>query len=417
MKILKGIASIVLYIMLGGIYIVSLFTENKKIFYGVTILILFNLIHSIIRNWRKLRKNKDKKVLRIGIITINCISLILSAMWIYTFNNIDEFYKIINEEYYASFENDKYNSEFVESKHGIYKIIHRENIESALPMINKILDEIELKSKNIFGSVKEPVTIKFDYDNDIFKSRLDNGNQLADGYYAPGSNTVYMYAEDALEILFKDSFYRGTLSHEIAHHYYYKYIKDNNISDEKIPLWFSEGVAEYMSSDEVCNNNYNFKFTQFTNIDEYDEWNSIESGMQYVQSLYTINKLVDIKGKEIIKNILVNTKEDGFSNSFEKAVGISLNDFEKEIKKDIESSKGDCNTVHENGFEEYFDIKIEGFENYIKKYPNDIEAYTILSNFYSNYGRKEEAIKLLEEGIRLNPNNEQLKHLLKLQLE
>ncbi|MGL4570569.1 MAG: tetratricopeptide repeat protein [Clostridium sp.] len=414
MKILKGIANIVLYLMLGGIYIVSLFTENKKIFYGVTILILFNLIYSIIRNGYKLKNNKDKKVLSIGIITINCISLILSAMWIYTFNNIDEFYKIINEEYYASFENEEYNKEFMETNYENYKIIHRDNMEAALPIINGFIGEIESKSKSVFGEIKEPLTIKFDYDKNIFHTRLNNGHEVADGYYIPDINTIYMYADDAFGILGYDSFYRDILSHEVTHHYYYQYIKNNNIAGEEIPLWFSEGLAEYLSSDEVCIDKTDLKFTPFKDIEEYDEWNNIESGTQYIQSVYTINKLVDMKGKDILNKLILNTKEDDFSSSFEKIVGISLNDFEKEVKKDIENSKSECYKIHKDGSGKYLDIKIKGLEDHLKKYPNSIETYVGLSTVYLYNGRNDDSIEILKRGIKINPDNEKLKRLLKL---
>ncbi|MGV3075029.1 hypothetical protein ACEE21_07900 [Clostridium baratii] len=129
MKILKGLISIIIYFILGITYLLSLFSENKKLFYGLTIIIVFILLYVIIKNGYLLKKHKNKRIFRVGIIVVNIIFLAFTSMWVYAFKNIDEINKILTEEYLASFETDEYNSQFmrliIKSTELSIKIIYR----------------------------------------------------------------------------------------------------------------------------------------------------------------------------------------------------------------------------------------------------------------------------------------------------
>lgn len=414
MKFLKGLISIIIYFILGITYLLSLFLENKKLFYGLTIIIVFILLYAIIKNGYLLKKNKNKRIFRVGIIVVNTIFLAFTFMWVYAFKNIDEINKILTEEYLASFETEEYNSQFIETNYKKHRIIHKDNLQAALPMINRYLGEIELKCKEIFGDMEDNLTIKFDYDKDVFYTRLNNGHEVAAGYYVPGTNIIYMYAEDAYDILINKRDFNGILFHEFTHYYYDQYLESNNVNDKWIPAWFAEGISDYVSRDEACIDSYDLKFIPFDNIKDSAGWNSIESGEQYIQSFYAISKLVELKGKNVINDLIINIKEDNFNSVFEEVVGMTLNNFEEIIKKDIENSKNKCDELHNAyDYKKYEIIKLKGLEEYLKTNTDNIYAYQVLSNFYVNDGKVNEAIKLLKRGIELNPDDK----LLKISLE
>lgn len=414
MKILKGLVSIIIYFILGISYSFSLFLENEKLFYGLTIIIVIILLYAIIKNGYLLKKYKNKRIFRMGIIVVNIMFLAFTSMWVYAFKNIDEINKILNEEYLASFETEEYNSQFIETNYKKHRIIHKDNLQAALPMVNKYLTDIELKCKDIFGDMEDDLTIKFDYDKDVFYTRLNNGHEVAAGYYVPGTKIIYMYAEDAYDILINKRDFRGILFHEFTHYYYDQYLESNNIKDKWIPVWFAEGIADYVSRDESCIDSYDLKFIPFENIKDSTGWNSIESGEQYIQSFYAISKLVELKGKGILNELIMNIKEDNFNSAFENVVGMTLSEFEEIIKKDIENSKTKCDKLHNvYDYERYKDIKLKGLEEYLKANTDNIDVYQVLSNFYASNGKVNEAIELLKRGIKLNPDDK----LLKISLE
>ena len=59
---------------------------------------------------------------------------------------------------------------------------------------------------------------------------------------------------------------------------------------------------------------------------------------------------------------------------------------------------------------------LKGLEEYLKTNTDNIYAYQVLSNFYVNDGKVNEAIKLLKRGIELNPDDKLLKNSLEMVL-
>lgn len=96
---------------------------------------------------------------------------------------------------------------------------------------------------------------------------------------------------------------------------------------------------------------------------------------------------------------------------------MTLSEFEEIIKKDIENSKTECDKLHNSyDYKKYKSIKLKGLEEYLKTNTDNIYAYQVLSNFYVNDGKVNEAIKLLKRGIELNPDDKLLKNSLEMVL-
>ncbi|MEK6265986.1 MAG: collagenase [Clostridium sp.] len=127
------------------------------------------------------------------------------------------------------------------------------------------------------------------------------------------------------------------LVHEYTHYKMSSFCKDKGIQGFKIPSWFSEGVAEYASStlfpDKFMNPKIQ-KIKDFRKLDKNTQmWKYHDS---YVQSYMAVRKIIEIKGKDSIQQILINTKSMTFYNAFEKVVGLSIEDFQKLWEKQLE---------------------------------------------------------------------------------
>lgn len=124
------------------------------------------------------------------------------------------------------------------------------------------------------------------------------------------------------------------LVHEYTHYKMNSFYKENGLSIFKIPSWFSEGVAEYASSTLFPDKFRNPIIKKMQNLKELDtskkmgesEFSGQES---YMQSYIAVKKIIELKGENSIRAILLNTKSMTFYNSFEKVVGLSIEDFQK----------------------------------------------------------------------------------------
>lgn len=124
--------------------------------------------------------------------------------------------------------------------------------------------------------------------------------------------------------------------HEYTHYKINSFCKQNELSISKLPVWFSEGVAEYASSTLFPNKFKNSKIVKmqdFKKLDKLKQMLASENKEQssYMQSYIAIKKIIEIKGNDTIQEILINTKAMSFYDSFEKAVGLSIEDFQKSL--------------------------------------------------------------------------------------
>ena len=122
--------------------------------------------------------------------------------------------------------------------------------------------------------------------------------------------------------------------HEYTHYKINSLCKENRIPISTLPIWFQEGVAEYASSTLFSNKfkNPNIQTIQdFRKIDKPKQILASEDKGQnaYMQSYIAVKKIIEIKGQDSIKKILINTKSMTFYNSFEKVIGLSIEDFQK----------------------------------------------------------------------------------------
>lgn len=52
----------------------------------------------------------------------------------------------------------------------------------------------------------------------------------------------------------------------------------------------------------------------------------------YFQSYLAINKMIELKGKHVIQDILINTRTMDFYSAFNKVIALDINDFQNLLK-------------------------------------------------------------------------------------
>lgn len=355
--------------------------------------------------------------------------IVLSTLFLAVFviaNKIGSKYSvsfIINSIYMNIAETDEYKSGFEETKYKNYKILHKTDLEVALPIIYYYLDELELESKALFNYIPtKELTIQIDYNEKIFKKRHNLASDMDDvaGYYNKSTKTMYLYVEDVyrdvivnlpkvtgknIGAITTDNYFKETLFHEYFHHVYNNFLEDNNIKDETIPRWFEEGLSSYMQKstgfEEV-----KLEFISLDKLKTSDDWvkSANEKGKinPYIQSNYSVYKLINLYDENTIKDIILNCENNTFEESFKIVTKDSLDNFEKIVIDDYDNYSKIYDQVYEVlNSAQFNEIKIKCIEEYIKVNEDDIRPYEFLSTYYGSDFNKVE--KFLKESIKKHP--------------
>lgn len=210
-------------------------------------------------------------------------------------------------------------------------IEHVNTIKETIPLAEESLEEI-------FGSLeKEPLKLIFYSDEEKFQQgRFKNAGfnvDLVQGYF-DGFNIhikQFMDEEPLWEI-------KHHLIHEYSHYIYYNYLTKNNIYTH-LPVWFSEGIAEYAAYSEANMEYYlgdlanSIDLRQLQTTEEFSQ--ALEEGQDmdkfynpYTYAYYMVDSLVDMKGKKVIRDLILKSKDMDFYEAFESIIGVGIEEYQ-----------------------------------------------------------------------------------------
>lgn len=418
MSLLRGIGNILVYVIFYILYLFLSISLNFRwnIIISGTLMIIFFII--VTRQGINIFKRYKGKIIKIKILSfiLNIMMLFMIFISILVFK---DFYKLEDKgvALYAialktEGESEEYNSKFKVLDYKNNKIFYTEEQESIIELIKEYINEANKKNKNIFGNFDlSTLSIKLDYDKNVFHKR--GNNYKVGGYYLVDANSMYLSVEDpymdvlrGYDLLY-DFDFKETFLHEYTHHVVYEFMEKNNIDESEVPIWFIEGISEYVSN--LGNSLYEpQKIIEFEKLTDYNNWNeSISEVDVYTQSNYAVSKIANQNGNIAIKNILLNIKNMNFNEAFKKVTGTEFKEFEYNFIKDFN-----------NGFIEYNDLvqytdnynindetRVKCYEKYLEK-NNVISAYETLANIYANrLNNYEKAKSTLKKCIENNPSS------------
>lgn len=418
MSLLRGIGNVLVYVIFYILYLFLSILLNFRwnIIISGTLMIIFFII--VTRQGINIFKRYKGKIIKIKILSFILNIMMLFIIFI-SILVLKDFYKLEDKgvALYAialktEGESEEYNSKFKVLDYKNNKIFYTEEQESIIELIKEYINEANKKNKNIFGNFDlSTLSIKLDYDKNVFHKR--GNNYKVGGYYLVDANSMYLSVEDPYIDVLKgydllyDFDFKETFLHEYTHHVVYEFMEKNNIDESKVPIWFIEGISEYVGN--LGNSLYEpQKIIEFEKLTDYDNWNeSISEVDVYTQSNYAVSKIANQNGNIAIKNILLNIKNMNFNEAFKKVTGTEFKEFEYNFIKDFN-----------NGFIEYNDLvqytdnynindetRVKCYEKYLEK-NNVISAYETLANIYANrLNNYEKAKSTLKKCIENNPSS------------
>ncbi|UGB29937.1 MULTISPECIES: peptidase MA family metallohydrolase [Bacillaceae] len=223
----------------------------------------------------------------------------------------------------------------------IYYETHEKEL---IPIIEDVLNRADELTTNLLGDV---------HDNEIdliLHSSIEDLYEKTSlvqtmGYFDDPNDIVGIAITDLSDIVsnqMPQSFYfQSTILHEYTHYRLQAYIKEQELYVYRIPLWFHEGVAEYVGMYNVAHRYYPFQETSFSHLVTHKDWEKyrLEDYDVYLQSYYAIKYLVDQFGESILKSIIIETaKTNDFNEGFTKATGITIEDLQSQYIKEENQS-------------------------------------------------------------------------------
>lgn len=423
MYLFKIILSLFIYILLISSYLLVSITVNLKGNIMVFLIISISLICFIILSFKGLVKKSLKIELfkRIGTIDLSIIALcVLVSMCFIEYGNFlilkisnqtISVYKIIKDSNKLEKDTTDYNKLFSSIKYDNNTVYFTPAIEPALKLVDVYLKKAAVDNLKLFGDITpSPLNIKFDYDEAVFKKRNSSFKDYAGLYYSK-EKTIYIYIKDCysdvLALNPKSAYMKNILLHEYTHHMFYEFMNSNQIPVDKIPVWFMEGISEYIGYEGAFGNQPK-TLVDFNELNTKIQWTnySNQSYSTYEQSHYAVSQLILMKGEKVIKEILLKTKDTDFNTAFNDTMGLSIENYEKSFKEDFKNNWEKYNKmIPPQNSDFYREIKIQCFEKYIHVNPNNINALMDLSLLYEGIGEIDKAKLISDMAVEEKPDS------------
>ncbi|MBL4937059.1 hypothetical protein JK636_14990 [Clostridium sp. YIM B02515] len=422
MRIIKFILEIIVeFLIILTAFLISIFLNFKgSIIFSAAMLLacIFMLVIGIrgIAKNRKRNSGALKKFYNLcitAVILVACISFVESKNFkILNDNKSSSVYNVVRESMNSKKETEAYNKLFKTVKHNNAEIYYKEDIEPALDLVYFYLDKAETRTSSIFKNVENvPITIKFDYDKDVFKSINKDSSDYA-GLYNYNNKTINIFVEncysDILAFNLKNGNFKHYLLHEYSHYKFGQFLDKNKIERDSIPDWFNEGIAEYMAFGGERGNEPT-SIVEFSKLKDIKDWNKYnnEKYTVYEQAHYAVNRLIALKGENAISQIILKTKESNFETAFKEASGVSLEEYQKQLQEDMNNKWKQYNKLIKpiTLKDEDDNIRVKGLLAYADKNTNNIDPLLDAETIYSGMNRFDKAKEVCKLAVERNPNH------------
>lgn len=317
---------------------------------------------------------------------------------------------------------ESYNASFASVKYKNNRIYYNSGLEPALPLIETYLDDaISINDKTFPNVTASPLSIRFDFNKEIFGNRNPDMKDM-EGVYNFDEKAAYIYISDCYKDVLspgnKSADLKNTILHEYAHHIYFDFLKQNQLSQENIPAWFIEGIASYIGEEGgwIDPPQSLVDFDKLATEKQWENYCKETNGSVYAEGYYAVDELILLKGKNIIKEILLKTKYADFNTAFNDVVGFSVKDYQKSLQEDANNNWKNFNKMNHvfPTSDLHWDIRLECLESYIKSKPDNINALLDLSQLYEGNGELGKAKKTISTAVEKEPNNPLVNHRLSL---
>ncbi|MBA5715180.1 hypothetical protein ACWA16_05555 [Bacillus subtilis] len=225
--------------------------------------------------------------------------------------------------------------------------------KSLLPLTKETLEyAVSINQIMIGYSNQKPIDIIF-FPNE---KQMEAYSGLLDvvGFYSEREQLIGLLPEEKKKLLEGDEvavyLYQRLLIHEYSHHAFHQKLKELETDPDEFPLWFHEGLSEWIANYELLIDPITFSVVPFDRLQTDRDWQEARAEYDtdvYLQSFYMIDELTGKYGKDIISEMIKETAKKGdFEKGFKSATKESLDQFEKDFKKKFEKNSAALDSIY-----------------------------------------------------------------------
>ncbi|MGG3574248.1 collagenase [Bacillus gobiensis] len=217
-------------------------------------------------------------------------------------------------------------------------VYYSEEEEDILPLTEETLDYAIEVNRNLldYHPPEDDTLDLIFFENRGQMERFSNLRDIS-GFYSEQNQLIGLLPEEKEKLASEEEFsvylYQRILIHEYTHYALHQKLREINVDPEEMPLWFHEGVAEWIANYEIELEPMDLSPVPFEKLMTDEDWQNSRFDYStdiYLQSYYMINELVESFGEDILLSIINETKTNGdFNKAFQEATNESLKDFEK----------------------------------------------------------------------------------------
>lgn len=279
--------------------------------------------------------------------------------------------------------------------------------EDEVEKIDQFLQQEKGRIADFYGNEDfGDLTIVFHDDFDTLSKA--SGYEEAMGYYDYNRQEIHIVPEDfSWDIV--------TL-HEYSHFQSHVYAEKNKLSPTRLPLWFEEGVADYLANESI--EQYELSDVEIIDFTQLDTDASFHNSYSrnfdpYIQSYLAVESLANEYGEDLLPTFLPAKMPSDFYNILETATGMKLTDFQETFLNEmieenkVEQAKYDAayEAIETQDYAEAEKIFADLMENATE---DDLgQLAWMRTDLYLLQGQFDEAIRFMEKRLE-NDNSSYL---------
>ncbi len=196
-------------------------------------------------------------------------------------------------------------------------IYYPEDFSELIPITKETLKWAINKNKRVLGIVEATPVDLFVFKDKEEMNALSNLKEVS-GFYSNFDKLLAINYDNKEAILERREtplyFFQKFILHEYTHYVFSQMIAGSKAGVTAYPLWFNEGISEYIGNDKTIVEISNIKVVPFVQLIDGEQWQTarFQDGTNvYMQRYFAIKFLVDNYGKGILKEIINSTNSSG----------------------------------------------------------------------------------------------------------
>ena len=303
----------------------------------------------------------------------------------------------------------EFTSDYSVLEHNNIRFIYHPDTKKQVYKIIDSLNSIQNIESEVFGrNVKknEPLEVIVLRDSKDYLRANPSFDETVGGSYHSDKKRIIVY-QDREHFDDDKSFMVGTFTHEYSHYLFDLFLQEEGIADQDIPLWFEEGICDYIRFQIVDTIQMpgNIDPTlALTELHTNQSWISASNSSDvYYLAQRAIEFIIQQQGeKDILSKILTQQKVTGsFEKSVEQITELNVSKLHKIIFSTEEELQKARLAMQNSDYVTAEEIYLET----LKKHPNEYLVWVNYANMLEELKRWDEALDARRQVVKLTPNN------------